>query len=139
MQEFTGATCGSMSVGDIVSLIDERNGQTYRIKKMQDNKCWMVDNIKYKGEGITISNVDGTEGIILNDTDGKFNTVDGTYTQSTDNSDKAFYNNPMVGSYCYGTPIQSSYTKCLALMPLAHGAPMSQALSAPLAGDYQAD
>ena len=112
MQEFTGATCGSMSVGDIVSLIDERNGQTYRIKKMQDEKCWMIDNMKYLGEGITISNVDDTEGIILNDTDGKFNTVDGTYTQSTDNSDKAFYNNPMVGSYCYGTPIQSSYTKC---------------------------
>ena len=59
MQEFTGATCGSMSVGDIISLTDERNGQTYRIKKMEDNKCWMVDNIKYKGEGITISNVDG--------------------------------------------------------------------------------
>ena len=55
MQEFTGTTCGSMSVGDIVSLTDERNGQTYRIKKMQDEKCWMVDNIKYKGEGITIN------------------------------------------------------------------------------------
>ena len=112
MQEFTGATCGSMSVGDIVSLTDERNGQTYRIKKMEDNKCWMVDNIKYKGEGITISNVDGTEGVILNDTEGKFNTVDGTNIQSTENSDKAFYNNPMVASYCYGDSIQNSYTKC---------------------------
>lgn len=112
MQEFTGTTCGSMSVGDIISLTDERNGQTYRIKKMQDNKCWMVDNIKYKGEGITISNVDGTEGIIHNDGYNKFNTVDGTSTQNTQNSDKAFYNNPMVGSYCYGTSIQSSYTKC---------------------------
>ena len=112
MQEFTGATCGSMSVGDIVSLTDERNGQTYRIKKMQDEKCWMVDNMKYLDEGITISNVDGTEGIILNDTDGRFNTVDGTITESTENSDKAFYNNPMSASYCYGTSIQSSYTKC---------------------------
>lgn len=112
MQEFTDTTCGSMSVGDIVSLTDERNGQTYRIKKMQDEKCWMVDNIKYKGEGITISNVDGTEGIILNDTDGKPNTVDGTYTESAENFDKAFYNNPMSNSYCYGDSIQNSYTKC---------------------------
>ena len=120
MQEFTGTTCGSMSVGDIISLTDERNGQTYRIKKMQDNKCWMVDNIKYKGEGITISNIgDGTEGITLNDTDGRYNTVDGTGSIAAsgtgtnyDKADKAFYNNPMVASYCYGDSIQSSYTKC---------------------------
>lgn len=112
MQEFTGTTCGSMSVGDIVSLTDERNGQSYRIKKMQDEKCWMVDNMKYLGEGITISNVDNTTGITYNNTDGKYNTVDGTNTQSTDNSDKAFYNNPMVDPYCYGDSIQSSYTKC---------------------------
>lgn len=112
MQEFTGATCGSMSVGDIVSLTDERNGQTYRIKKMQDNKCWMVDNMKYLGEGITISNVDSTTGITYNNESGKFNTVDGTDTQSSTNFNKAFYNNPMSDSYCYGTSIQSSYTKC---------------------------
>ena len=113
MQEFTGTTCGSMSVGDIVSLTDERNGQTYRIKKMQDNKCWMVDNLKYAGEANTdLANVDGTYGLVYNNESGKYNTVDGTSTQSTENYDKAFYNNPMSASYCYGTSIQSSYTKC---------------------------
>ena len=113
MQEFTGTTCGSMSVGDIVSLTDERNGQTYRIKKMEDNKCWMVDNLKYAGEANTdLANVDGTYGLVYNNESGKYNTVDGTRTQSTANSDKAFYNSPMSASYCYGTSIQSSYTKC---------------------------
>ena len=112
MSSFTGVDCGSLSVGDIISLTDERNGQTYRIKKMQDEKCWMVDNMKYLGEGITISNVDSTTGITYNNESGKYNTVDGTDTQSTENSDKAFYNNPMSDSYCYGTSIQSSYTKC---------------------------
>lgn len=117
MDTFTSIDCGSLSVGDIVSLTDERNGQTYRIKKMQDEKCWMVDNMKYKGEGITISNIgDGTEGITLNDTDGRYNTVDGTNGAAISgigtNWDKAFYNNPMSASYCYGTSIQSSYTKC---------------------------
>lgn len=117
MDAFTSIDCGSLSVGDIVSLTDERNGQTYRIKKMQDEKCWMVDNMKYKGEGITISNIgDGTEGITLNDTDGRYNTVDGTDSEAISgtgtNYDKAFYNNPMVASYCYGDSIQSSYTKC---------------------------
>lgn len=117
MDTFTSIDCGSLSVGDIVSLTDERNGQTYRIKKMQDEKCWMVDNMKYKGEGITISNIgDGTEGITLNDTDGRYNTVDGTngaaISGTGTNWDKAFYNNPMVTSYCYGDSVQSSYTKC---------------------------
>ena len=79
---------------------------------MQDNKCWTIDNMKYLGEGITISNVDGTQGIAYNNESSKYNTVDGTDTQSTENSDKAFYNNPMSVSYCYGTSIQSSYTKC---------------------------
>ena len=150
MQNFTQSNCNAMTVGQVVSLTDSRNGQTYRIKKMQDNKCWMVDNMKYLGEGITITNTaDSTTGITYNNESGKYNTVDGTSTQSSTNSDKAFYNNPMSNSYCYGTSIQSSYTKCgylynwyaleLALMPLAHGALMSQALSVPLAGDYQAD
>lgn len=117
MDAFTSIDCGSLSVGDIVSLTDERNSQTYRIKKMQDEKCWMVDNMKYKGEGITISNIgDGTEGITLNDADGRYNTVDGTngaaISGTGTNWDKAFYNNPMVASYCYGDSIQSSYTKC---------------------------
>ena len=113
MSSFTGVDCGSLSVGDIVSLTDERNGQTYRIKKMQDNKCWMVDNLKYAGEANTnLANVDGTYGLVYNNNSSKYNTVDGTNTQSTTNSDKAFYNNPMSASYCYGTSIQSSYTKC---------------------------
>ena len=117
MQEFTGTTCGSMSVGDIVSLTDERNGQTYRIKKMQDEKCWMVDNLKYAGEANTdLANVDGTYGLVYNNEFGKYNTVDGTSSTATSgtgtNWDKAFYNNPMSTSYCYGTSIQSSYTKC---------------------------
>lgn len=113
MSSFTGVDCGSLSVGDIISLTDERNGQTYQVKKMQDNKCWMVDNLKYLGEGITVTNTaDSTTGITYNNESGKYNTVDGTSTQNTQNSDKAFYNNPMSNSYCYGDSIQSSYTKC---------------------------
>ena len=113
MQNFTQSNCNAMTVGQVVSLTDSRNKQTYRVKKMQDNKCWMVDNLKYAGEANTdLANVDGTYGLVYNNESGKYNTVDGTNTQSTDNFDKAFYNNPMSDSYCYGTSIQSSYTKC---------------------------
>ena len=113
MQNFTQSNCNSMTVGQVVSLTDSRNGQTYRVKKMQDNKCWMVDNLKYAGEANTdLANVDGTYGLVYNNESSKYNTVDGTDTESTENFDKAFYNNPMSTSYCYGTSIQSSYTKC---------------------------
>ena len=113
MQSFTRSNCNAMTVGQVVSLTDSRNKQTYRIKKMQDNKCWMVDNLKYAGEANTdLANVDGTYGLVYNNESGKYNTVDGTRTQSSTNFDKAFYNNPMSRSYCYGTSIQSSYTKC---------------------------
>ena len=117
MQDFDATTCGSMSVGDIISLTDTRNNQTYRVKKMQDNKCWMVDNMKYKGEGITINNIgDGTQGITYNNTAGRYNTVDGTDSTAASgtgtNWDKAFYNNPMSQTYCFGNAIQTSYTKC---------------------------
>ena len=113
MQDFTPSACGAMSVGDIVPLVDEQNNQVYRIKKMQDGKCWMIDNLKYIGEAHTnLANVDGTSGLTYNNTDGRYNTVDGTSTQSTANSDKAFYNTPMFSDYCSSTDIQASYTKC---------------------------
>lgn len=53
MQNFTQSNCNAMTVGQVVSLTDSRNKQTYRVKKMQDNKCWMVDNLKYAGEANT--------------------------------------------------------------------------------------
>lgn len=112
MQSFTEATCGSMNVGDIVPLVDERNGQTYRVRKMENNTCWMIDSMKYLGEETVISNIDGTSGIIYNNTSGYLNTVDGTSTQSSANFDKAFYNNPMGQAYCYSSDASSSYTKC---------------------------
>ena len=120
MQNFTQSNCNAMTVGQVVSLTDSRNNQTYRIKKMQDNKCWMVDNLKYAGEANTdLANVDGTYGLVYNNESGKYNTVDGTDTESTENSDKAFYNNPMSEEYCYSGSfystshnISTSYTKC---------------------------
>lgn len=113
MQSFTQSNCNSMTVGQVVSLTDARNNQTYRIKKMEDNKCWMVDNLKYAGEANTdLANVDGTYGLVYNNESGRENTVDGTRKQDAANMDKAFYNIPMSIPYCYGDSIQDSYTKC---------------------------
>ncbi|MDR3297801.1 MAG: fibrobacter succinogenes major paralogous domain-containing protein, partial [Candidatus Nomurabacteria bacterium] len=92
----------STPAASIAYYRDTRNNQTYKIKKMVDNKCWMVDNLKYTNT--TIDNTaDSTTGMTYNSTSGKYNTVDGTSTQSTTNSDKAFYNNPMSKTECYSS------------------------------------
>jgi uncharacterized protein (TIGR02145 family) len=33
---------------DTVTLTDTRNNQEYRIRKLADNKCWMIDNLKFE-------------------------------------------------------------------------------------------
>ena len=51
MQAFTPAECNMLAVGDIITLSDARDNKEYRIRKMPDNKCWMMDNLAYTGDG----------------------------------------------------------------------------------------
>jgi uncharacterized protein (TIGR02145 family) len=113
---FTTANCTSLDTNNIAYFRDIRNNQTYKVKRMADGKCWMVDNLKYAGEEhATLSNVDGTKGLTYNNTSGAYNTVNGSGTpQSDTNFDKAFYNNPMSTKYCSGTTNipANSLTRC---------------------------
>jgi uncharacterized protein (TIGR02145 family) len=53
--EFTADYCSNeMVLDDIITLIDERDDQEYRVRKMADSKCWMIDNLKYS-YGIVMS------------------------------------------------------------------------------------
>jgi hypothetical protein len=58
---------------------------------MADEKCWMVDNLKYANYGA------------LSQENGKSLTVDGTSTESTENSDVAKYVDPGASTYCTGS------------------------------------
>ncbi|GHU07893.1 hypothetical protein FACS189431_3200 [Alphaproteobacteria bacterium] len=51
MQNWTG--CSTMSIGDKVILQDTRNGQNYRVRKMEDDRCWMIDNMKFDNYELT--------------------------------------------------------------------------------------
>ena len=81
---------------------------------MPDNKCWMIDNLKYAGEANTdLANIDGTYGIIFNNSSSTYNTQNGQVSPySSNNFDKAFYNNPASQSYCHDSGIANSYTGC---------------------------
>lgn len=51
MQNFDAAICGKMAPDTTTYLVDSRdtsNG-TYRIAKLQDDKCWMVQNLRLVG------------------------------------------------------------------------------------------
>jgi uncharacterized protein (TIGR02145 family) len=48
-----GGTAGASLLGlgvNTICLTDSRNDQDYRVRKMPDGKCWMIDNLKYAGE-----------------------------------------------------------------------------------------
>lgn len=116
---FTTANCSAMTASNvaigtepIASLAyvrDTRNKQVYRVKKMVDNKCWMVDNLKYISGDMTYNNGDPNN---TGNTDYayKTNTVDGTQFMSDANINKKFFNNPMSTGYCYGFGGTMTYT-----------------------------
>ncbi len=45
MQDFTGAKCETAPTGATFVMKDNRDGTYYRVKKMADGNCWMVDNL----------------------------------------------------------------------------------------------
>jgi hypothetical protein len=46
MQTFTQAQCNNLNTYESKTLTDNRNNQNYTIRKLPDNKCWMVNNLK---------------------------------------------------------------------------------------------
>ena len=46
MQSMTTAKCAEMEVGTMVNLQDTRDNKVYRVGKLADNNCWMLDTLK---------------------------------------------------------------------------------------------
>ena len=53
MQEFAAGTafttCSAMSIGDTITLLDARDGQSYTVGKLADGACWMTENLNLAG------------------------------------------------------------------------------------------
>jgi uncharacterized protein (TIGR02145 family) len=60
---FSSTSCANMSALAIINLLDTRNNQVYRVRKMQDNKCWMIDNLKIINITVTNANTNLTGGL----------------------------------------------------------------------------
>jgi uncharacterized protein (TIGR02145 family) len=99
---------------------DTRDSQLYYVNKMQDNACWMLDNLKFGGDGNLL---DGGVGSGTNagelfwpgkpggPSGGNYLTIDGTNTTGT-NLDIAKYTDPNSIAYCYNLDNSVSTTKC---------------------------
>ena len=61
MQNVTPSMCNNTPLysvsGETYWLVDSRDGNYYGVRKLADNKCWMVTNLKLAG-GTTISSAD---------------------------------------------------------------------------------
>jgi uncharacterized protein (TIGR02145 family) len=97
MQEMTPAICDSMDLYSSLTLRDDRGiaPQYYRVRKMPDNRCWMIDNLKLElYTGMQLSSADSnvvtttiitlaTGGLTGNFTTSGYLTVDGSATLGT--------------------------------------------------------
>jgi len=70
MQDFTALDCYNMMLNQVTYLMDGRDGNSYRVKKMIDGNCWMIDNLQFAVGTEMTSNV--------------YMTDDGTTTRSPD-------------------------------------------------------
>jgi uncharacterized protein (TIGR02145 family) len=139
-------TCGALPIYDknnpnpasTIMMTDNRNGQEYRVRKMPDGKCWMIDNMKLAGRTLTSVDSNTTDpfvipvnpvqdttthdngecytnsGVIDNtskaDGDGQL-TCDGTTSASTSNFNFAAYSDPTITDACKaGTGVDPSST-----------------------------
>lgn len=114
MQGFTAGMCASMDTYTTQVLTDTRDNQKYRVRKMPDGRCWMIDNLKLANFTLTSANSNvisnftipanpvqgGTTrgngicvGGVVSGT-GNYLTCDGSTTRSTANYSYVAYSDP---------------------------------------------
>ena len=46
IQDATSAMCTEVDMGETITVRDTRDGETYLIGKLADNRCWLLDNLR---------------------------------------------------------------------------------------------
>ena len=49
MQDATPSICNAVTENQVGTLIDVRDNQTYKVAKLKDGKCWMIENLNLAG------------------------------------------------------------------------------------------
>ena len=53
------SACDEMEVDDIITLVDSRDNERYRIGKLADEKCWMLDNLRLDLANVSLTKLQG--------------------------------------------------------------------------------
>jgi uncharacterized protein (TIGR02145 family) len=140
LQSFTAADCASLNLNEIVKMRDARDDGKYRIRKLADGKCWMIDDLKLAG--ITLSDADSNlapgatfeipadpvngsashangacDGGGSVTPTGNYLTCDGTATQSATNSHFRVYSDPNLLAACRDNIAHASNTTGMTYNP----------------------
>ena len=95
---------------------DSRDSQLYYVAKLKDNKCWMLDNLRYKPNGDTIGTVTNSFSATQVASIGTYLTNNGTNIPNSNdpNIDAALYVDPITDAYCRNNTNKSpqNITKC---------------------------
>ena len=81
MQNFS---CSSLSAGEVTALSDSRDSNVYTVGKMQDGKCWMMENLRLDAE----NSIDNT----------KAQGYGGSFIGLADSEDSFLYNSTTANS-----------------------------------------
>jgi uncharacterized protein (TIGR02145 family) len=124
LQSLTVATCQDLplrlsgSDSNVTVFRDARDSQLYYVARLADNKCWMLDNLKYKpngdSTGTVTPNFSATQ--VANTGSTNMLTIDGTDAtgDNWDNWNATKYIDPIVATYCYNNVNKpaNNITKC---------------------------
>ena len=96
MQNWTCPNNTAMPVGTVTALTDNRDGDTYAVAKLADNKCWMIENLRLDDSAELSATNTNNPSLPLTNTDGTTSnhlspTIDPTQTSwCTDSSADCF-------------------------------------------------
>ncbi len=62
--------CNSLAQGSVTALTDERDGNTYAIAKLADNKCWLIENLRLDNTSELSASNTHNPSLPLNNSDG---------------------------------------------------------------------
>jgi len=53
MQNVDAGVCANSNLHEVATLVDVRDGNTYTVAKLKDNKCWMTQNLRLVNKTLT--------------------------------------------------------------------------------------
>ena len=91
LQDAKYTNCALTPIGTVATLKDRRDGKNYRVKRLSDDRCWMIDNLALENATLDSSNSDITGDTVFTLPESNINKLSPYYAVPTN---VAVYINP---------------------------------------------